>query len=255
MFMKLRVTLSLLFTFFKAFGQQETYFYKIQALTAKVHLDSELYKSIDSLKKTRRPNGSYVKVVFNRDLDFGYKQERVQIVFNSSCSYQVNLLVKNDTICFSSTIFCNVFGSYNAYEAYFNKKHGIPVIDSTKTLDYLNLRNRFYNSAKTLNDLKNEIERNEIYALRAGDDYSETWSKKHIDTLVKRKNYVELEKMLKSINCETQTYGVRGFDLLKRNRLPISSADQKIIDHIKKRNSDLESFTGDVGPIIWKAYK
>lgn len=254
--MKLRILLSLLllFAFFNVIAQPVTYFLKIQTLATKTRLASELYEKIDSLKQTRRPNQSSIKILFNRDVDFGYTQKRIQIEFNARDFYQLNLLIKNDTICLSSTIFSSVFGP-SPGEAQANKTLGIPSMDTIGALNYLKLRNRFYKSTKTLNDLKNEINLNEIYALNGGDGYNETWYKKHIDTLVRRKNYVELEAMLKRINCETQTYGVTAFNLLKKSGHTIPLADQKIIDHIKRRNSEIESTEGDLGPIIWKAYK
>jgi len=255
--MNLRVILSLLFlsVFLNVFGQQETYFYKIQTITTQVHSASELYKKIDSLKQTRRPHDSYIKVLFDRDVDFGYKHKRIQIVFNSDCYYQLNLLIKNNTICLSSTTFALYDFGIGHYYDQFNKRHSIPVADSVKATNYLKLRNQFYRSTKTLNDLKNELDLNELYALRGGDGYNETWDKKHIDTLVRNKNFAELEKMLKSINCETQTYSVYGFYLLKKNRIKIPLKDQRIIDYIKWRNSDLESCAGDICNIIWKAFK
>jgi hypothetical protein len=99
-------------------------------------------------------------VLFNRDVDFGYRQKRIQIVFNG-CGYQLNLLVKNDTVCLSSTIFSSIFGPDQG-ETQFNKTLSVPIIDTIRTMEYLKLRNRFYNSAKILNDLKDELNLNEI---------------------------------------------------------------------------------------------
>lgn len=239
----------------RSYGQQETYFYKIQDVIAKERSDTAFSIKLDSLKKTRRPNDSYIRVLFNRDVDFGYKHKKNQVEFNTTCNYQINMLTKNDTICFSSVTFNNIFGEPNAYEISFNKKHSIPKMDTIKTLTYLKSRNLFYHSSKTLNDLKNELDSNQWYELSSGDQDVDSREKKHIDTLVKRKDFKELEIMLKSINCETQTYAVRGFDLLKKKKVPIPVKDKIIIDHIKRRNSDLESTAGDVGPIIWKAFK
>lgn len=234
-----------------SYGQQETYFYKIQAITTKEHLASRIYNRLDSLEKTRRPNDSYVRIFFNRDVDFGFKHERIDLNFNGTY-YQVNMLVKNDTACLTSAVFSTTFEPY--YEQ-FNKTHSIPKIDSARTLNYLKLRNKFYDSSKTLNDLKNELDLDRWYVLRDGDGYQETWDKKHINTLVIRKDFNELEMMLKSINCETQTYAVRGFDLLRKRKVHVPVKDKIIVSYIKKRNSDLESTAGDIGPIIWKAYK
>ncbi len=236
-----------------SYGQQETYFHKIHKITTNEHLASHLYIRLDSLEKTRRPKDSYIRIFFNRDVDFGFNHERINLNFNG-IYYQVNLLVKNDSIVMGSAIFQLEFEQLPYYE-YFNKKYSIPKTDSARALGYLNLRNRFYNSSKSLSDLKNELDIDSWYVLRSGDQYQDSWGKKHIDTIVMRKDFNALETMLKSINCETQIYGVRGFDLLKKNKVKITTNDKKIIDHIKKRNSELVSCAGDICPIIWKAYK
>lgn len=248
------ITFSLiLFSCYNALGQQESYFYKIQEITLTEHLASRLYQRLDSLEKTRRPNDSYIKLFFDRDGDFGFKHQRINLKFNGT-DYQVNLLVKNDTITIGSAIFHSYFGQ-QSYCDYFNKKHGIPKIDSVKALNYLKLRNLFYNSSKTLSDLKNELEIEELYALRGGDGYNDTQAKKHLDKLVNERNFAELESMLKNINCEEQMYGVTGLGWLKKKKVKISTEDKKIINHIIKRNSELESSVGDIGPIIRKAFK
>lgn len=218
------------------------------------HIDTVLMKKLDSLKQTQRPNGSNVKVMFKRDIDFGYQHKRINIVFNAIGFYQLNMLVKNDTVCFASLIFGSEMGEIGGYDG-FIRRHSIPYIDSTKALHYVQARNQFYHSGKTLNDLKNELAINSIYALRGGDQYEETWDKLHIDTLVLRKDYVQLESMLKSINCETQMYAFRGLTMLKKKHGKLPGNDQEIIDYIIRRNTELESTAGDIGPIIWKAFK
>jgi hypothetical protein len=237
-----------------SYGQEETYFYKIQDIIHNEHLDTALHKKLDSIKQTRRPNDSGIKTVFNRDVDFGYRHKRIQVKFNSDY-YQVNLLLKNDTICFGSVIMSVGLGDEDEYNRWFNKKHSIPIIDSPRALTYLKSRNLFYNASKTLKDLKNELGINEFYALRGGDGYNYTWNKLHLDTLVKQKNFRELESMLSSISCEEQMYGLTGFDWLKNERVKIPANDIKIIQYIKKRNSDLETCQGDVCGFISKGFK
>ncbi len=237
-----------------SYGQQETYFYKIQALIAQGHSDTVFYKKLDSLKQTRRPNDSRIEILFNRDVDFGYKHKRIQVRLNSY-GYQINLLVKNDTICFGSVIISVALGIEDVHDTSFNKRHSIPIIDSVRALMYLKSRNLFYNSSKTLKDLKNELDLDEFYALRGGDGYNDTQDKLHLDTLVKQRNFRELESMLNSISCEEQMYGVTGFDWLKNKKVKIPANDNKIIQYIRKRNSDIETCQGDVCGFISKAYK
>lgn len=252
--LKLPLSFLLLCLVFNAFGQQETYFYKIQDITTKVHIAPDLLNRLDSLKRTRRPSDSHIKIIFNRDLDFEYKHQRIEIVFNSDCRYQVNLLVKNDTVYFSSTTFSSGIFS-NGYEDELNKKHSIAVIDSAKAISYLKSRNSFCMSAYKLADLKERLDYNELYALRNGDGYNETWEKKHIDTLVAKKNVKALERMLKDINCERQTYGVYGFGLLAKKGVKISLFDQNLIKYIKRRNSEIVTCAGDLCGYVWKPFK
>lgn len=254
MHLKLLLSFLLLCLFFNAFGQQETYFYKIQEITARVHIAPDLLNRLDSLKRTRRPSDSHIKTIFNRDLDFGYKHQRIEVVFNSDCRYQVNLLIKNDTICLSSTTFSNGIFS-NEYEDDLNKKHSIPVIDSAKAINYLKLRNSFYISTYKLADLKERLDYNELFALNNGDGYNETWEKKHIDALVANKNIKALEQMLKDINCERQIYGVYGLGLLVKKGVKIPLFDQELIDYVKKRNSEIITCKGDLCGFVEKPYK
>ena len=253
--MKIKVILILLLMVqsFKGSAQLQTYFNKIEDISTKVHTGSELYYKLDSLKQTRRPEDSYVKVIFNRDIDFGYKHKRIQIVFNSSSSYQINLLLRKDSICLSSTILGNVLDNG---ENFYTFNHRVnPIIDTPKTVQYLNLRNSFYSSKKSFKELKDDLDNNVIFALRGGDGYLETNYKKHVDTLVSNKNFAELETMLKNINCETQTYGVLGFSLLKSRGVRILSKNQKIINYLKKRNSDIETTQGDLCCYLTKVFK
>jgi len=67
-----------------AYGQQETYFYKIQEIANSEHLCTNLLIKLDSLKKTRRPNDSFVKIFFDRDVDFGFTHRRIKIALNST---------------------------------------------------------------------------------------------------------------------------------------------------------------------------
>ncbi len=253
--MKPTLLLILSFWLTNTFSQQEAYFQKIQALSFKTRSCQQLIKQVDSIKLTRRPNDSYVRLFFDRDVDFNYTHKRILIVFNGICRYQLNILARNDTICLSSLTFGDEIGTVNDYYEHQNKKHSIPNIDTVKAIHYLWLRNKFYSSKKTLKDLKGDLDLNEIYALRGGDGYNETQYKKRLDILVKKRDFKSLNKLLQSINCETQTYAVTAFDTLNKRNITIPDISRKLVDHIKNRNSDIEILMGDIGPFIRKEFK
>src|ERR1700743_1959223 len=126
------IAFSLLLYVSNTFAQEITYFHKIEYVATNSKLASLLYKKLDSIKQTRRPHDSKVDSLFNRDIDFGFRQERINLVLNSF-HYQLNLLVKNDTIYLSSVKFDDDFEpSYQKFKAY--------KIDSINALKYLTLR-------------------------------------------------------------------------------------------------------------------
>lgn len=222
----------LLIPFCKAFSQEFTYFHKIENITANAKLASVLYKKLDSVKQTRRPNDSRINILFDRDVDFGYKHKRINIVFNS-IYYVVNLLVKNDSIYLSSVSFDREF--YDKAYGNLNKFR----IDTSTCLYYLKLRNGFYKSTKTIIDLKDDLNLNEEYAYRCGDAMQKTDEWIHLEKLAKKKDIGKLTNMLQSICCEEQAYGTAGFNELNKNSIKIPKNIQKIIKHIKDRKSTL----------------
>jgi hypothetical protein len=60
--------------------------------------------------------------------------------------------------------------------------------------------------------------------------------------------------MLKSFNCETQAYGVAGFNMLAKKEYEIPFNILKLIQHIKKRNAELVTCSGCLAGIINKIY-
>jgi hypothetical protein len=230
--------------FLKAYCQLDKYYHKIEAVAYHEKSAVNLYKRIDSIKQTRRPNDSHMAVYFDRDVDFGYRQQRIEVTFNSD-PYQVNLLTKNDTIYFSSVLFGNSMA--DNYDI-FNKSMCHPKIDTPEAIKYMLLRNHFYGSSKSINDLKDELNLNAEYAYRCGDGLNITARWHEIEALARNNKINDLADLLKNINCEQQQYGVAGFAILKKRGFKISKENQKLINYISKRQSDLvvcnECFTG-----------
>src|ERR1700744_3150774 len=95
----------LAFISFRAYSQDEIkYYHRIWDAVKSSNSDSVILKKIDSIKKTRRENDSDIKTLFNRDVDFGYTQQKIAIRFNSF-PYMLNLLVKKDQVIFASADF------------------------------------------------------------------------------------------------------------------------------------------------------
>lgn len=115
-------------------------------------------------------------------------------------------------------------------------------------------RNKFYNSSKSTRQLIKEISFDEEYAFYCGDGSPKTQKGKYIEQLVEDESIDTLIDMLKSFNCETQAYGVAGFNMLSKREYKISFDVQKLIDHIKKRNSELVVCSGCLSGLIDKIY-
>jgi hypothetical protein len=94
---------------FQAFGQEITkYFHQVEQIASSCPVASCIYKKLDSLKNTHRPTDSRIELYFDRDVDFGYKHQRINITLNG-LHYQLNLLTRNDTVYLSSTVLENSF--------------------------------------------------------------------------------------------------------------------------------------------------
>jgi len=233
----------------KVSAQEITYFHKIENVLANDHSDSSIYKKIDSIKRTRRPHDSNLEIFFNRDVDFEYLHQRINVEFNGTF-YQVNLLLKKDSVLYSSLVFDPTFLDNTTF-----KRYKTVIIDTVACTKYLKLRNDYYRSSKTINDLSSELTLDEEYAFYCGDGDPKTIKGMYIENLAKRKRIGKLLGLIKSISCEEQAYGVAGFDMLQKNNVMLSIPIKKLIAHIKKRNSDLVSCSGCIGHLIRKAYQ
>ena len=230
---------------FSAQGQSKkettAYFDLIKSIVTSEKLDTNLVHRLDTLKSKFIPSRSYLNDYFNRDIEFGFKHRRITLSLNFA-GYQVDLLCRNDTI-FSSCITSSIYKGIN-YDN-FNEE----VISQ-----FLKKRNKFYSSTKTSQQLIKEISLPEEYAFYCGDGLPKTKKGKYIEQLVDDENTETLIEMVKSFNCETQAYGVAGLVMLEKREYQISHDIQKMIDHIKKRNSELVVCSGCFSGLIDKIY-
>lgn len=238
--------LSLLF-YLTAKGQdkEETLVFSdlVKAIVATEKSDSNLVYRLDTLASKFIPSRCDVNNYFNRNIDFGFKHHRI-LLGSSFAGNQVDLLCRNDTI-FLSIITLADYGT-NKYN-YYN-------YDQTRIDQFLAQRNKLYRSSKTVRQLMKEISLSEEYAFYCGDAMPKTERGKYIEQLVDEKNAWALIDMLKSFNCETQAYGVAGLEMLKDRGYQISNGTKQLVDHIKKRNTELVVCYGCLAGLIDKIY-
>ena len=223
----------------------KSFYLKIETIARAEKNASKLYKRLDSLKQTCEPKNSSIHTNFNRDIDFGYKHLQISITLNMSYAYHLNLLTLNDKIYLCSVLYGSM-DYMSARDITSNKLQNHPWIDTKGAQKYLDLRNRFYNSAKNISDLKNELNLDKRYALNCGYANQKTTEAKEIEDLVKHHQINQLRIMLASISCEQQAYALTVFKMLKKSGTQISNADKKIITYLNNRKSALLECRGCV---------
>ncbi|MGV3587986.1 MAG: hypothetical protein ACO1OF_13350 [Adhaeribacter sp.] len=102
--------------------------------------------------------------------------------------------------------------------------------------------------------MEEEISSNITYAFYCGDGLPKTNEGKHIERLVNTRSIIKLNEMLNSINIETQTYGVAGFEMLSKKFVKISKEQKEVINYIKKRNSEVVTCSGCLTGLVEKIY-
>ena len=127
-------------------------------------------------------------------------------------------------------------------------------VDTLNISEYLNKRNKMYNSNKNISDLIKEISKYEVFAFNCGIASSKTIEGKYIEKLVEEKNINDLIKMLNSFCVEDQAYGISGFQMLARNNFSVPVEIQNLVRQIKKRNSETIICSGCISGLIEKVY-
>jgi hypothetical protein len=224
-----------------------SFYLKFEAIANQEKSSIRLYQRVDSIKQTREPVNSSIKLVYSRDVDFGYTHQLINITLNGTYNYHINLLMHDDTICLTSVLYGQGASlGYSNYDEEANARRNHPKIDTVKALQFLKLRNTFYGSVKTIDDLKNELNSHERFSLYCGDGAYDTPESKTIDSLAKRKQVVKLRAMLVSICSETQAYGIVGYIRLKKRGFKISKKDQEIFNYLVSRKTFLYECNGDL---------
>jgi hypothetical protein len=218
---------------------------RIKVILAGEKTGNHLLYRLDTLKSEFIPSRSRVVDYFNRDLDFGYRHRRLNVELNMSM-YQVDLLCFHDTIYLSSVI--------TDPEFYWEPDLSSRQFDSAHVMPYLSRRNRFYRSKKDVSQLFSEISLDEEYAFYCGYADSKTEKGRYIDSLVDAEDVSTLTDMLKSINCETQSYGIAGLERLEAQNVDLAPEITYLIRYVKRRNSELTTCSGCLRGLVTRIY-
>ena len=247
----LRFKLISIFLFFHLQGSAQhakVYFKVADSILMKENSSTRLYNKLDTLKSRFMPSRSSVTIYFNRNIDFGYKHERINLRLNLE-NYQIDLFIINDTI-YAKTI----RHFFNPYEMESETLEFHFSADTLNLSGYLKKRNKMYNSTKTASDLIKEISKYKVFAFNCGFGSSKTKEGKYIEWLAEENNTTDLIKMLQSFSVEDQAYGISGFEILKRKGYPTPLEIQNLIRQIKRRNSDTITCSGCSSGLITKLY-
>ena len=238
----LYILIILTLNFLPTYGQQaKIYFDKVVSIVKFENSSSKLSLRLDSLKSKHMPSRSNFDNYLDRDLDFGYRHQRLNLEINFE-RFQIDILKKSDTVLVVSVNTENY------------KKLTFSQLDTPKVGIYLKERNKFYRSVKTAKMLVNEISKDEMFAFYCGDGSPKTDKGLEIEKLVENEQTNEISEFLKSLNVETQAFGVAGFEMLVRQGYALPSDINKIIKHIKKRNSETIICSGCLAGLVEKLY-
>jgi hypothetical protein len=247
--LKILTTFILLFSLITTNGQtSKTYFRLVDSIVLAEVTSKKLQAKLDTLQSKFIPSRSSFSLLFDRDIDFAFRHHRLDVELNFE-RFQIDLLTRNDTILART-----IRDYHNSFERDVTTLRFDSNFSFKRVNEYLNQRNKFYKSHKTLKDLFNEISNYRVFAFYCGDGSPLTDEGKQIQELVAEENTDELLQMLQSICVETQAYGVSGFKMLEINGYPIASDVSKIIKRIKERNSETIICGGCIIGIIGKIY-
>ncbi|WP_284650923.1 hypothetical protein [Flavobacterium terrisoli] len=183
------------------------------------------------------------KLIFDRNLDFGYHNKRMLITINNygqapsdranNFGYIVDLVVKNDSII-----------------AFLNLKNYAPdsqiYYDEVKVQRYVNLHDKFYQTKTTVKDFISSFEKQTTYGFFCGYspiDYGvPTHEGLFFDKAENRKTFFD---WLKSYDLGLQANGVTALEFLRDNKkVVLTGEENRIINSIRTRNTIINVCSG-----------
>lgn len=177
-------------------------------------------------------------VIINRSLDFDNKQIIIDLeLISESRSFDIRLCLlveKSDTIVFGEMEL--LFLRDNILYKTLFKYH------SEKFYSYKTNHNSFYKTHLTVNRIKEQISKLEIYGFGCGySNDSYPVKARQMMNYVDKEKVKKLSKMLRQESPEIQAYGLTGLLDLKEKGYVISEIDLKLIHHLKNRDSGIYS--------------
>lgn len=229
--------------------------FDMQKLANKEFKHSLARLSIKDLPSYRRDT---CFVIVKRDLDFGVSESIYRVVLNYAAednslrqnNYRLHVLEYNDSII-----------GIISDNKYLRKTDTYFAEDKMKW--YIDQHDSFYQTLTDKDDLVEELTENRIYGYQCGNapvirDVPEKYGYKFNES----KHLPVFRKWLRSYNPELQTYGVDAINTV--NKLPgltLSERDKrkaaddlKLIRHIKKRNSIINTCSGSFVGIYERAF-
>ena len=169
-----------------------------------------------------------------RDIDFGYKHHRIEIVPYDGYDMKLNIISKDDKI---QTAWVSEFDSYK------NKYLKIKIVIKNPDFlsRYVKKHNTLYYTKLTDQDFMHQITKEYVVGFGCGITGNNIPREaKKMLKFVKHKNRKKLQEYLTSFSPELQALGTIG--LLKIGKL--SLMQKNIIEHLKKRNSIVSTCSG-----------
>jgi hypothetical protein len=200
----------------------------------------EIYTSVDSLSKLPQSKMEYCGLQINRMIDLNFVHKRIKL-FSVPYSFQMDFLIRNDTILFSAV------KDIRKNQSHFE-------FDTSAITNFVDQRNELYGSNKSIHDLKKELLISESFAMYCGDGSPLTDKGRQIISMADDEEVDEFRTMTRSFSPEIQAYGVAGLERLKRKDFELSAYDSWVIDYIRKRNAEVISCSGCFDGIVRKIY-
>jgi hypothetical protein len=179
--------------------------------------------------------------ILNRQVDFGCRQivYEIEVYYKGEIYFGSHaiLITRNDTIIFGKLQLLNYDDKVVLNSNFKEDKNAIS--------QYLVKHKELYKLKLKSKDFKKELSREIIFGF--GCSFSGSFYPKEAKRMLKyvaSKDQKSLSKLVRHLSPELQAYGACGLLRLERNGYILASADLNIIEHLKKRNSKINSCSG-----------
>lgn len=215
--------------------------------------DSTKFQDIKNQKFQNIIEFSRFEKLVNREIDFGLSEIIYSITFNyiSEIHY-----VKIQDLTIHFYYFDKKYvGKIIAYKQYKNMETQNIFDFKSDFQKFIDKHNSFYKTNLSKKEFIEDSLLNTVYGNYCG--YSgEKYLEKYNTELEKIENAEKYVEWMKSFNLEKQMWGYDQIQyLLKNNLIELESEEQKIYNHIRKRNAIIEMCSGCTFGIFEKTFK